>query len=460
MNESRNKSELIKRYALFLFGICVNAIGLALMTKSALGTGPTACIPYVASLYCTKLSFGTWTFAFYMFLLIIQILLLRKKFTGQMLLQVPVTLAFSIVLDGAMAVLMFITPNNYASSLLMLLIGCVFRAFGITCQVVADVAMISTEAFIKAISDVFHVEFSIVKLSADAVMAAIAVGLSLFLLGEVVAVREGTLIAVILVGPISRKFTSKLSFVGHYFQNEGSFVYRSAWNPDKNKKLVITVTSESGSGGRVIARMLGEKLKIPVYDKELISMIADEGHFSVDYVTKHNEKLYVNPIEAFIKENYKLVSEDMEVYRGLYEAQRSAIMKLANEQSCIIVGHCSHYILRELSSALHVHITADEQHRIVYMENKYHVSFKKAIDMITHQDADVDVYYRHFTGEDWKAAANYHMCLDSTLFGYDGVADIIEHAVRSNYMDDASLSVKEVIKKYQDKPKVSNAAES
>ncbi len=449
MNESRNQSELAKRYALFLLGICANAIGLALMTKSSLGTGPTACVPFVLSLYIKTVTFGTWTFMFYMLLLILQVILLRKSFKAGMLLQVPVTIAFSVVLDGAMAVLMFITPNNYASSLLMLLVGCVFRAFGISCQVVADVAMVSTEAFIKAISDVFHVEFSIVKLSADAVMAIIAVVLSLTLLGEIEAVREGTLIAVILVGPISRRFTDRLGFVSHYFQNEGNFVYRSAWNPDKNQKLVITVTSESGSGGRVIARMLGEKLKIPVYDKELISMIADEGHFSVDYVTRHNEKLYSNPIEAFIKENYKLVSDDMEVYRDLYEAQRSAILKLADEKSCIIVGHCSHYILRENPSALHVHITADEQHRIVYMENKYHVSFKKAIDMITHQDADVDVYYRHFTGEDWKAAANYHMCLDSTLFGYDGVADIVEHAVRSNYMESSSMSVKDVIKKYQ-----------
>jgi cytidylate kinase len=279
-------------------------------------------------------------------------------------------------------------------------------------------------------------------------MAGGAAFISYTLFKEVIGVREGTLIAVIVVGPLSRAFANRLGFVKHYFLNEGDFFYESKWKPEEGKRLVITVTSESGSGGRVIARILGQKFNIPVYDKELINMIADEGDFSVDYVTKHNEKLYSNPIEAFIKENYKLVSDDMEVYRDLYEAQKATIEKLAMDHDCIIVGHCSHYILKDLNSAFHVHVSADEQHRISYMENKYNVSFRKALDMIEHQDQDVDVYYRHFTGIDWKAAANYHLCLDSTLFGYEGVADIVEQAVRSNYMEVPKATVRDVIRKY------------
>ncbi|MCR4715628.1 MAG: cytidylate kinase family protein [Lachnospiraceae bacterium] len=445
---NRNKSELTKRYMLFLLGIFANAIGVALMTKSMLGTGPTACIPFVLSEAQDIVSFGFCTFIFNMLLLLIQILLLRTKFTKQMWLQVPMTFAFSVFLDGAMILLLFVNPHGYAQALLSLMIGCVFRSFGVACQVVADVAMLSTEAFIKAISDTFHFEFSIVKLSADAIMAAAAAIASYLLLGDVVGVREGTLIAVILVGPLSRSFADRLGFIRHYFVTEGDFYYRSKWKPVEGKRLVITVTSESGSGGRIIARILGQKFGIPVYDKELISMIAKEGDFSVDYVTKHNERLYSNPIEAFIMENYKLVSDDMEVYRDLYEAQKATIENLAYDHDCIIVGHCSHFILRDFESAFHVHVTADTEHRITYMENKYNVGFRKALDMIEHQDQDVDVYYRHFTNTDWKAAANYHLCLDSTMFGYEGVADIVEHAVRENYMDISKATVRDVIEKY------------
>ncbi|UKI53988.1 MAG: DUF6198 family protein [Treponema sp.] len=175
--QQRNSHELLKRYIFFFLGICLNAFGIALFTRSKLGTGPTSCIPYVVSLK-SGLSFGTCTFMFNILLLLGQIILLRKNFPRYQLLQLPVTLLFSILIDGAMKFTTFVNTDIYWIALLYNILGCVFRAVGVSCQVVADVVMLSTEAFVKALSDVSKKEFSWIKLFFDVFMAAVAIALS------------------------------------------------------------------------------------------------------------------------------------------------------------------------------------------------------------------------------------------------------------------------------------------
>ena len=443
----RNKSELIKRYSVFFLGIWCNAIGVALITKSVLGTGPTTSIPYVLSL-AAPLSFGSFTFLFNLLLLLIQILLLGKNFKKYQLMQLPVSFLFAACIDLAMLMLKGITVRHYYTAIILVLAGCVIRALGVSCQVVADVVMLSAEAFVKAIADVTKKEFGFVKFLNDAVMTMLAVVIALAALGHVEGVREGTLITAFLVGPISHFFTKRLRFTNHFFENEGSLVYEAKLKLKEGKRLVVTITSEAGSGGRVIAKILGAMLNVPVYDKELVALVAREGNFTTDYVRKHNERLYTNVVEAFFLENYTLVNEDMESYRQLFNVQKRVIERLAQEEDCIIVGHCSHYLLREVPGSLHIHICTDKQHRILYMQDKYKVSPKKAAEMIEHQDSDVHQYYMHFTGEDWKEAANYHMTMDSALFGYEGTAEMIEQIVKKNYMEMPKAKLKDVVRKY------------
>ena len=207
----RNKNELIKRYSVFFLGIVTNALGVALITRSMLGTGPTTCIPYVISLYFPY-SFGTFTFLFNMLLLLLQIIILRKRFNPHQLLQIPASFIFSATIDICMNLTSGIKVNIYAAALLWVIAGCVFRAFGASCQIIADVVMLSAEAFAKTMSDVTGKEFGICKLVCDAAMTAIAIALSFYFFGSLRAVREGTLITVLLVGPFSQIFISKLFF--------------------------------------------------------------------------------------------------------------------------------------------------------------------------------------------------------------------------------------------------------
>lgn len=446
--QQRNSHELLKRYIFFFLGICLNAFGIALFTRSKLGTGPTSCIPYVVSLK-SGLSFGTCTFMFNILLLLGQIILLRKNFPRYQLLQLPVTLLFSILIDGAMKFTTFVNTDIYWIALLYNILGCVFRAVGVSCQVVADVVMLSTEAFVKALSDVSKKEFSWIKLFFDVFMAAVAIALSFLLLGRLESVREGTLIIVLLVGPVSHYFTKRLSFTNYVFENESELVFEPKLKISNSKRIVITVTSEAGSGGRIIAKILGIKLKIPVYDKELVDLIAQEGGFTKQFVQAHNEILYRSTAEAFIQNNFSVENFHSKSYTRLYEAQERVISKLAERQNCIIVGHCSNFILKDNKNVMNILITADMKNRITYISEKYGLNRHDSQKKIRRQDHNTWEFYLHFTNQDWKDSGNYHLCLNSSLFGYEETADIIEDIVKKNYTNTPSIKVKELITKYK-----------
>lgn len=446
--QQRNGHELLKRYIFFFLGICLNAFGIALFTRSKLGTGPTSCIPYVVSLK-SGLSFGTCTFMFNILLLLGQIILLRKNFPRYQLLQLPVTLLFSILIDGAMKFTTFVNTDIYWIALLYNILGCVFRAVGVSCQVVADVVMLSTEAFVKALSDVSKKEFSWIKLFFDVFMAAVAIALSFLLLGRLESVREGTLIIVLLVGPVSHYFTKRLSFTNYVFENESELVFEPKLKISNSKRIVITVTSEAGSGGRIIAKILGIKLKIPVYDKELVDLIAQEGGFTKRFVQAHNEILYRSTAEAFIQNNFSVENFHSKSYTRLYEAQERVISKLAERQNCIIVGHCSNFILKNNKNVMNILITADMKNRITYISEKYGLNRHDSQKKIRRQDHNTWEFYLHFTNQDWKDSRNYHLCLNSSLFGYEETADIIEDIVKKNYTNTPSIKVKELITKYK-----------
>ncbi|MCQ2603554.1 MAG: cytidylate kinase family protein [Spirochaetia bacterium] len=445
----RNKPELIKRYSVFFLGIITNAVGVAFITRSMLGTGPTTCIPYVASLKFPY-SFGTFTFMFNTFLLILQILILRKNFKLHQLLQIPASFLFSVCIDAAMHLTAALNVNFYIMALLYTVIGCVFRAFGACCQVIADVVMLSPEALVKAVSDITKKEFGICKLVCDATMVAIAVCMSFYFLGNLQAVREGTLLTILLVGPISQFFISHLVFTNHYFENEGEFVYESKLKIENGKRLVITITTEAGSGGRKIAEILGNLLGIHIYNKEFTELIAKEGNLPLEFVRKHNERLYTNGAEAFFRESYFFAENGFDHYRRIYAAQSKVIRRLAETQDCIIIGHCSNYILKNMEGALHIFIGTNIENRVRYLSSKYGISPRKAYEKIRKQDEDTNKYYKILTGQNWKDSDNYHISIDSAIFGNQRTAEMIEYFIKKRYNQLSSIGLKDLISYYQE----------
>ena len=133
--------EKFKRYLIFLVGLFISSLGVSLVTKANLGTSPISSIPYVLSLNFS-LTLGNFTIIFSLFLIALQLLILRKDFKLEHLLQIPISILFGYFIDWTMLLLSFVHPDSYLFKVIALLIGCIILGFGVYCEVLADVAML------------------------------------------------------------------------------------------------------------------------------------------------------------------------------------------------------------------------------------------------------------------------------------------------------------------------------
>ena len=200
-----NKTELIKRYIFLLVGLFVNGLGVSFITKAGLGTSPITSIPYTLSLGFTP-TVGMFTLVFNIFLVILQVILLRRNFQLQNLLQLPIIALFSFFIDLTMSLLGFMQPETYAMKIVSLIVGCLILGFGVFMEMVANVAMLPGEATVRAVSDVFSTDFGKTKIAFDSSMTVIAAILSFIMFKHLDGVRAGTIVAAILVGFIARLF--------------------------------------------------------------------------------------------------------------------------------------------------------------------------------------------------------------------------------------------------------------
>lgn len=200
-----DKTELIKRYIFLLAGLFVNRLGVSFITKARLGTSPITSIPYTLSLGFTP-TVGMFTLVFNIFLIILQVILLRRNFQLQNLLQLPIIALFSFFIDLTMSLLGFMQPKTYAMKVVSLIVGCLILGFGVFMEMAANVAMLPGEATVRAVSDVFSTDFGKTKIAFDSSMTVIAAILSFIMFRHLDGVREGTIVAAILVGFIARLF--------------------------------------------------------------------------------------------------------------------------------------------------------------------------------------------------------------------------------------------------------------
>ena len=204
--------EKLKRYVIFLIGLFINSLGVSLIRKASLGTSPISAIPYVLSLQF-PFTLGEFTIVFSLLLIFLQLLILRKNFKLEHVLQIPISVLFGYFIDLTMEMLSFVNPENYLSRIVYLLIGCVILGFGVYTEVLANVAMLPGESFVRAITFTWKTDFGITKICFDVSMTVIAGVLALVFFRQLQGVREGTIIAALLVGFIARLFGRWLSFV-------------------------------------------------------------------------------------------------------------------------------------------------------------------------------------------------------------------------------------------------------
>ena len=187
-----------------------------------------------------------------------------------------------------------------------------------------------------------------------------------------------------------------------------------------DKKKIITISREFGSGGRELGVKLADKLGIPFYDKELISMAADDINIAEDAFQHYDEHIVVH--DPLDRQFYHAFSEVYQIPMSdqIFVAQSNVIRRLASYGPCIIVGRCADMILTDSLNLFIYAKMKDRIRRMLELESEAESDGKEMERRIREVDRKRKEYYQYYTGNTWGRAQNYHLCLDSGPVGVEG----------------------------------------
>lgn len=191
-------------------------------------------------------------------------------------------------------------------------------------------------------------------------------------------------------------------------------------------KSCICIGRELGAGGREVARLLSERLSIPVYDKELLTRASLETGLSQEVFEQKDERSFLTTLRTLFSGNIvgegavSVLSEDQ-----LFQWQSEAIRTIATEGPAIFLGRCADYVLRDQPNVLSVFLTANPADRVARLVASLAITEKEAQECIEKGDRKRASYYNFYTFKKWGAATSYDVCLNTSLFGVERVADLI-----------------------------------
>ena len=422
--------EKLKRYLIFLVGLFVNSLGVSLITKANLGTSPISSIPYVLSLNF-PFTLGSFTIFFSIFLIVLQLIILRKNFKLEHILQIPVSIIFGYFIDLTMILFSWVNPEAYIMKIVYLLIGCLILGVGVYMEVLADVVMLPGESFVRAIVLTWKTNFGTTKICFDVSMSVTAAVLSFVFAGRLAGVREGTVIAALLVGFIARLIGKKLVFLKDMIfpesvsaENENEAKEQTAGTYGKN---VIAIGRQFGSGGHDIGKILAEKLGYDFYDAEIIQMTAGTTGYTPEFIKKNEEIMTNSLIYDLVNQMYLNADMQDEAPKDkIFEAECQVVRDLAKKGNCVIVGRCADYVLRNSGNCLKVFFSAPLVSRIRRVAQRQNISEGEAKATVQKNEKLRADNYRYYTRRMWGAAGNFDLSLNTDLG-----EEYIENCIRS-----------------------------
>lgn len=412
------------RLPMYFIGLFVMTIGIALSVKSNLGVSPVSSIPYTMT--CVwGIEMGKATIFFHMVLVLIQFLLLRKKFKPVQLLQVPIGVVFGYFTTFCNYMVSFLpTPDNLGIRIVMLLASTVFIASGIFLYLPTNLVPLAGEGCMQAVSSVTNIEFSKVKIGFDCAMVLVSVITCLGMLHSLGSVGIGTIIAAvlvgILVGIINRAFGRQRDrLLGKTDKTDIPATETAAG-------YVITISREFGSGGREIGKLLAKQLGFQYYDSELIRLVAEKSGYTPEYV-EQNEQSLKNPVlhDFFAWYTGPLEQTDLPKVDKLFQKESALIRELSQKDSCVIVGRLANYVLKDVPGAYHVFVSADASSETSRVSARDQISLEAATAKIKKVNHERAVHCKYFTRTEWGNIKNYDLCIKSDDFGVPETAQII-----------------------------------
>ena len=194
------------------------------------------------------------------------------------------------------------------------------------------------------------------------------------------------------------------------------------------EKTIITIARQYGSGGRTVGKMLAERMGIPFYDRQIIEMAAEDS--GINAVLFHDEQK-PHSLRALLKGGYqgnRLLSPESAGFTkddNLFNYQAKIIRQLADEGSCVLIGRCADYILRDQPDVVRVFVHAPADFCLQEAMKVNSLPERDVERLIVKTDDYRARYSKYYTGQEWKDARNYDLSLNSAKLGFDGTVEAI-----------------------------------
>lgn len=201
---------------------------------------------------------------------------------------------------------------------------------------------------------------------------------------------------------------------------------------NKPEPFIINIGRSLGSGGRAIGHILAKDFGIAYYDREILNLAAKESGFCAEVFERNDEKnrflRTLGNIIPFIGGGATYYDNELS-NENLFRIQSEAIRKAAADHSCIFIGRCADYVLRDNPRCVNVFITANMEDRIASVMKWNNCTAEKAQEIIEKGDSERASFYNFYSSGTWGAASTYHLCINSSVLGIEDTAVLIKNFV-------------------------------
>ncbi len=433
-----------KRLLVYLVGLYMMALGVVFSAKSSLGVSPVGSLANVlyqiglAQEAPSYVNLGNCTIAVYCLYILTEFLLLRRDFKPAMLLQLVASFLFGQLVNLATAMMSFLpVPGSYIMQMLYLLCSIPLVATGVMLYLSPQILPTPGEGMSLAISKKTGLTVGSSKMVFDCSLVVISAVTSLVYFHGLVGVREGTVICALLVGFVMRqlmrvcekplmRFVERETKLRQAMGDE-AYLFDESGKP----KLLISVGWEFGSGGYELAQKLAERLGIRFYgNDELIPLEAEESGLPEAFIQKHEHNMAHAVVYDFMTAGYA-VNMELSPLEQLFAAQTKVIRRIAaKNESCVLVGRCSDYILYNDPNSFRIFVHAPTDYRVQRVSEQMGISERQAEADLATTDASRSRHYEHFTGRPWGDTRYYNLAVDTKAFGDEKSLELIEDAIR------------------------------
>ena len=256
-----------------------------------------------------------------------------------------------------------------------------------------------------------------------------------FIPGAIILSKTLNVMGVLYAGPVSDGLAFIISVIlltleirklGRESETSYAVKEEQEVNNISDRNIIVTIGREYGSGGRYVGKILAEKLGVKLYDKDLIEVISNESGLSATYIEK-NEQSHGSLLANFNSQYYNNLSND----DNLFIAESKAIKGIADKGSCVIVGRCSNYILRDNENVVNVFLYSDDEHKVKRAVKYYGLKEETALKEINKINKARERHYNYYADKQWKDLSNYDIAINVDSYGVEETAQVLYELIQS-----------------------------